>query len=160
MCRYYLDTNVFIQAKNGPYSMDIVPSFWRLLDNQSAAGVICSSTMVYEELVTGDDDLAEWAKVRKDTRLFREPSVNVQKVFNQIAVYVHTHYPEHQAQAFLDGADTWIIAHAKVESALVVTHENLVNEYSKKPKIPNICRQFGVGWVDTYQMLRDLGARF
>ena len=160
MCRYYLDANVFIQAKNGPYSMDIVPSFWNLLDKQAKAGVVCSSTTVYVELVAGDDELADWAKERKGTGLFREPSADVQRFFNQIAVYVHTRYIEHQAQEFLDGADAWVIAHAKVEDALVVTHENLVNEYSKKPKIPNICRHFDVAWLNVYQMLRELGARF
>jgi predicted nucleic acid-binding protein len=160
MRRYYLDANVFIQAKNGPYSMDIVPSFWRLLDKQAEAGVICSSITVYAELAAGDDELADWAKERKGTDLFQEPSANVQRFFNQIAVYVHARYAEHQAQEFLDGADAWVIAHAKAEDALVVTHENLVNEYSKKPKIPNICKHFAVKWLDTYQMLRELGARF
>jgi len=49
MCRYYLDANVFIQGKNGPYGMDIASSFWKLLDSQAEAGVICSSRMVYED---------------------------------------------------------------------------------------------------------------
>lgn len=160
MCRYHLDANVFIQAKNGPYSMDIVPSFWRLLDKQAEAGVVCSSITVYAELATGNDELADWVKERKGTGLFREPSADVQRFFNQIATYVQARYAEHQAQEFLAGADAWVIAHAKAENALVVTHENLVNEYSKKPKIPNICRHFGVEWLNVYQMLRALGARF
>lgn len=160
MCRYYLDANVFIQAKNGPYGMDIAPSFWKLLDNQSDAGVICSSTMVYEELATGNDELADWAKARKDTQLFVEPSASVQGLSNKIAAYVHTRYSEHQAQRFLAEADAWVIAHAKVENAVVVTHETLVNEYSDKPKIPNVCKRFDVEWVNVYQMLRELGARF
>jgi predicted nucleic acid-binding protein len=160
MCRYCLDANVFIEAKNGPYGMDIAPSFWRLLDSQAKAGVICSSTMVYEELATGNDELADWAKARKGTRLFVEPSAHVQGLFNQIAAYVHTQYPEHQAQKFLAGADAWVIAHAKADNAIVVTHETLVNEYSEKPKIPNVCKRFDVEWVNAYQMLRVLGARF
>ena len=160
MCRYYLDANVFIEAKNGPYGMDIVPSFWKLLDDQSEAGVICSSTMVYEELATGNDELADWAKQRKNTDLFRDPCEDVQRIFNQIATYVQGRYPEHQAQRFLSGADAWVVAHAEVEDAVVVTHEALVNEHSEKPKIPNICKRFGVEWVNAYQMLRELGARF
>jgi len=160
MCRYYLDANVFIQAKNGPYGMDIVPSFWELLDDQSDAGVICSSSIVYEELIKGNDELADWAKVRKGTRLFVEPSAEVQGFFHQIAAYVHDRYPEHQTQRFLAGADAWVIAHAKMENAVVVTHETLVNDYSNKPKIPNICKRFDVQWTNSYQMLRELGARF
>lgn len=140
--------------------MDIAPSFWRLLDKQAEAGVICSFTTVYAELADGDDELADWVKKRKGTGLFREPSADVQRFFSQIAVYVHARYAEHQAQEFLDGANAWAIAHAKAEDALVVTHENLVNEYSKKPKIPNIRKYFDVEWLNAYQMLRELGARF
>lgn len=31
---------------------------------------------------------------------------------------------------------------------------------SKKPKIPNVCKQFGVEYVGPYEMLRQLGAKF
>ena len=140
--------------------MDIAPSFWRLLDEQAEAGVICSSTVVYRELVAGDDELTIWAKQRKGTGLFRDPSEDVQRVFNEVAVYVQTRYPEHQSQTFLDGADAWVIAHAKVEDAVVITHETMVDDYSKKPKIPNICKRFDVNCLNTYSMLRNLGARF
>jgi len=67
---------------------------------------------------------------------------------------------ENGPQHFLDGADPWIIAQAKVRGDVVVTHEKLVNDESTKVKIPNICVQFGVKYVDTYKMLRELGARF
>ncbi len=38
--------------------------------------------------------------------------------------------------------------------------EKLVPPNSKKVKIPNICRAFEVEWLDTYQLLSELGARF
>lgn len=158
--RYCLDANVFIQAKNGPYGMDIVPSFWQFLDEQADAEAICSSKEVYEELANGDDDLAIWAKDRKDGGMFVEPDEKTQAVFADIADFVIERYVNHQARLFLDGADPWIIAQAKVEGAVVVTHEKLVTDNSAKVKIPNICIQFEVKYVDTYEMLRDMGARF
>ena len=158
--RYCLDANVFIQAKNGPYDMDIVPSFWEFLDDQADAKAICSSKVVYEELAAGGDALADWAKARKDGGMFVEPDGKIQAVFGDIADYVIEKYASHQAQHFLDGADPWIIAQAKVRGDVVVTHEKLVNDESTKVKIPNICVQFGVKYVDTYKMLRELGARF
>ncbi len=158
--RYCLDANVFIQAKNGPYGLDIVPSFWEFLDDQADAETICSSKVVYEELANGEDDLADWVKDRKDGRMFVEPDEEIQAVFADIADYVNDEYANHHVRPFLDGADPWIIAQAKVEGAVVVTHEKLVNDVSTKVKIPNICIQFGVKYVDTYKMLRALGARF
>jgi len=158
--RYCLDTNVFIQAKNGPYGLDIVPSFWEFLDDQADEEAICSSKVVYEELARGEDDLADWVKDRKDGGMFVEPDEEIQAVFANIADYVENKYANHQARPFLDDADPWVIAQAKVEGAVVVTHEKLVNDESAKVKIPNICVHFGVNYVDTYKMLRELGAHF
>jgi predicted nucleic acid-binding protein len=158
--RYCLDANVYIQAKNGPYGMDIVPSFWEFLDEQADAGAICSSKVVYEELAAGGDALANWVKARKDGGMFVEPDEKIQAVFGDIADYVLDKYANHQARPFLNGADPWIIAQAKVEGAVVVTHERLVKNESVKVKIPNICVQFGVKYVHTYEMLRALGAHF
>jgi hypothetical protein len=140
--------------------MDIVPAFWSWLDQQFDAGVIYSSLFVYDELTDGSDDLAEWAKFRKDSGMFVPPSDMVQATFRQIADYVNANFPQPQAQVFLDGADPWVIAEAKVGNAIVVTHEILVPPNSSKVKIPNICQHFQVDCHNVYRMLRDLNARF
>ena len=152
--RYCLDANVFIQAKNGPYGLDFAPSFWEFLDAQVDAGAVFSSRIVFEELSEGEDGLSDWVKARKDGGMFVEPDEKMQ------AEYVNNRYPVHQAREFLNRADPWIIAQAKIEGAVVVTHETLVDDKSAKVKIPNICVQFGVKYADTYQMLRALGAHF
>ena len=158
MRRYCLDANIFIQAKNGPYGFDIVPAFWALLDREFSNEVIFSSRMVYEELSVGGDELASWVQQRRN--FFIQPNQEVQKTFQSIANYVSQNYPNHQAQLFLGGADPWVIAHAKMEKAVVVTHEVLVPTTSTKVKIPNICRQFDVEYMNPYQMLRELKAKF
>ena len=160
MSSYCLDSDVFIQAKNGPYGMDIVPSFWTLLDDRAQSGEICCSLLVHDELVAGNDELALWARQRRNTAIFLAPTLQIQTTFSAIAQYVQQSYLAHQASSFLSGADPWVIAQAKELGQIVVTHENLVNSSSTKPKIPNVCREFGVAWVNTYQMLRDFGARF
>lgn len=108
--RYCLDANVFIQAKNGPYGMDIVPSFWQFLDDQADAEAICSSKEVYGELAKGDDDLAIWAKDRKDGGMFVEPDEKIQAVFVDIADFVIERHANHQARLFLDSADPWVVS--------------------------------------------------
>ena len=55
---YWLDANVFIQAKNGPYAFDIAPSFWNWLVSMADQGIFKSPTQVYGELANGTDDLA------------------------------------------------------------------------------------------------------
>ena len=158
--QYCLDADTFIQAKNRHFGMDFHPSFWAWLDQQTSAGVICSPMLVHDEIAVGNNGLATWVKQRLGSGLFVQPSPAVQAVVGQIADYVNATYPLHRAQEFLAGADSWVIAQAKIDSAIVVTHETLVPSDSSKVKIPNICQQFGVDWVDVFKMLRDLNARF
>lgn len=158
--RYCLDANVFIQAKNGPYGMDFHPSFWKWIDRQADAGILFSSKMVFEELSKGGDELAKWVKERRDSKLFLEPSAEAYRFMSQIADYINTHYPAHQAKRFLNGADPWIVAQSKAEGATVVTHERRAGEDSKVVKIPNICDQLKVDYIDPFKMLRLLKARF
>jgi uncharacterized protein DUF4411 len=160
MPQYWLDSNVFIEAKDGPYSFDILPDFWVWLVQQAAAGIICSSSMVCAELLEGDDELAAWVRDRRDSGLFVLPDQNVQTRFTEIADYVKGRYDDANSALFLERADPWVIAHAAVDGGMVITHESLVPETSRKAKIPNVCIHFNVKWANTYGMLRELKPRF
>lgn len=160
MPRYWLDSNVFIQAKNGPYGFDILPDFWIWLEQQAALGILCSSMKVYDELTEGNDELATWIRERRESGLFVLPDAQVQAKFREIADYVNGHYDNANCGLFLGRADPWVIAHASQDGATVVTHETLVGSNSKKVKIPNVCNHFAVLWVDPYGMLRDLKPKF
>jgi hypothetical protein len=158
MTRYCLDANIFIQSKNGPYGFDIVPRFWAWIDEMCSQSIVYSSIMVYNELVEGTDQLSVWVKDRRAR--FVEPSQEVQSMLSDIAGYVLSSYEPHQAEAFLGGADPWVIAQGKTDGSTVVTHEALASPSSKKVKIPNVCAHFGVLYVNLYDMMRTLGARF
>ena len=160
MANFWLDATVFIEAKNGAYGFDIVPGFWEWIEQQAEAGVLCSSIMVHDELAEGNDELARWAKERRDSNLFAEPNEDVQAVLGQIADHVNVKYDGANSAAFLEGADAWSIAHAAVDGAVVVTHERLVGPGCKKAKIPNVAREFGVKCITPYEMLRRLKASF
>jgi len=53
-----------------------------------------------------------------------------------------------------------LIAYAKAKSMILVTHEVLARDARKTVPIPNVCEAFGVSYVDTFEMLRDLEAQF
>ena len=160
MPEFWTDTNVFIQAKDGPYAFDIAPGFWSLLDEMTAEGRIASSGLVYDELQRIKDDLAEWARSRKNTGLFIQPDRGTQVEFRRVSEYVRETYAQNQARQFLAKADPWLIAHAIAGGGKVVTMEVRVPANSQKVKIPNVCDAFGVETLNTYQMLRELGASF
>lgn len=160
MAPFCIDTNVLIEAKNGPYAFDIVPGFWEWLDKMMSSGRIYSTETVYDELTEGNDELAQWVRERRNNGYFVLHSEDVQKKYSQIADYISSTYESHHAASFLSGADPWVIAQALVANSTVVTREATVSPYSKKVKIPNVCNQFGVRCIDTFTMLREAGARF
>lgn len=156
---YWIDSSVYIQAKNGPYGFDIVPGFWAFLDDMSDAGAVSSTSLVYDELVLdSEDELAEWAKKRRGSPLFIEPDEHVQRAFAGIAQHVVESYEPNQAAQFLRKADAWLIAHAVAHGGKVTTQETRVGATSKKVKIPNVCDAFGIESVSMYLMMRELGA--
>lgn len=158
MPNFWLDTDSLIRAKNGPYGFDIAPGFWTFLEQKASEGIIASSVTVYGELEDGaEDDLLQWAKQQKDVGFFVDADLLVQTAFRQIADYVNNTYPQYQASEFLNGADPWIIAHAKAYGGKIVTFEKGAPN-SKKPKIPDICQQFVMeDCLNLYEMARELG---
>jgi hypothetical protein len=160
MQSFWLDSDVFIQAKRIYYPFDIFPGFWAFLDRQIEAQTIKSPYEVFIELCRYGDQLSDWARGHRDRGFFREPDDAVQQNFTDIADYVQDTYEEAFASKFLSDADPWVIAHAKTDGGTVVTIEKIVGQDSKRVKIPNVCREFDVPFIDTFEMLRELGASF
>ena len=160
---YLLDANVLIQAKNLHYSMDFCPAFWDFIDRKAPSSTIASISFVYDELVAGSDELAVWVKERKDDISFLDLSDReTQLKYIEIVNYVNSNgFGQAHIDRFLDGADPWLIAKASVMGATLVTHEVLaVGTGIKKVKIPNICKAFGVEYINPFEMISNLGANF
>ncbi len=170
MSLFWIDADVFIQAHNGLYAIDLAPPFWKFIDEQAKNRTIRSSLRVYKEILASEDNddvLAKWVKNRKNSGLFVDPSSDksVQEKVTEINDWVYKQYAQKygnyaKVREFLSGADTWTISHAACCSAIVVSHESRVDRTSQKPKIPNVCTRFGVECIDLKEMLRRLRFTF
>lgn len=160
--RWWLDADVFIQAKNGLYAFDINRTFWNWLDEQLRNGVIACPKMVYKEIVDNQritDKLAEWVKARQKKGLCVKPDATVQAAATEIGNYVFTRYDYANAWDFSRGGDAWVIAHAMCDKGTVVTNESAERPTAKKARIPDVCSYFEVACADTVKMLRMLKAQ-
>ena len=158
---YWLDSNVFIEGKKGPYGFDIAPRFWELIDELVAEGRISCPVRVYDELLDGQNDLSTWDQSRRASGLFMEPAEPVQEAFRQVTAYAMQRYPDNQARRrFLDRADPWVVAHAMAQGGKVVSLEERHLWSSLQVKIPNVGTHFNILCVNTYQMLRELGVQW
>lgn len=150
----------YIHAKNLYYSFDFCPAYWDWLDRQCAVGKIASIDMVANELIAGDDELVTWVKDRSGHFLPCDDA-ETQSLVGEIAQdLMQGHYNPQNRDDFLAGADPWIIAKAKIIGATVVSHESRITQQGKKVKVPNVCQQYGVECISTFELLRKLKARF
>lgn len=155
---YWLDTNVFIEAKSTYYPFARVPQFWKFLAQEITRGNICCPRPVYDELMQHKDQLATWAKVRKSSGMCVQQPAEVYKRYNIICDYVVKNTSRHRAEEFLAGADGWVIAYAMHFGGTVVTQE--ARSRKKKVRIPPICQVLNVSCIDTFLMLDRMGAKF
>jgi len=158
---YCLDTNVFFTPSNFYYPMDFSPAYWDMIDKHIEDGSVLILDQVYKELTKGESAVTEWIKERKDDALVKKfHDEETQKEYKKIVDYVagDGYKPEVVAE-FLSGADPWIIAACKAHQLVLVTKETYSTS-KKKVKIPNICREFDVEYIDDFELIRRLEAKF
>lgn len=159
---YLLDANVFIQAKNLYYRFDTFPGFWEWLDEAQATQQLASIEPILQELLRGTDALADWCRARKQGDWFLPVDDEVtQQHVSEIAAWVMAQPVKDPAKmAFLGGADPWLIAKARTLGAMLVTHEKYEPGCKKKILIPNICKHYGIPWLDTFAMMGQCRVTF
>ena len=158
---FLLDANVFIQASQQYYPFDVCPGFWECLSGLSEQGMLTSIDRVLAELQGHDDDLKQWANATPG--LFSSSADPlVVDAYEEVIQWVtgNSQFKPKGKADFAEKADGWIVAYAKVHGLIVVTHETYASEARKRVPIPNACERFGVLSMDTFDMLRILGARF
>ena len=160
--RYLLDANTFVEAKNRYYNMTVCPAYWDWLLQKYDTNDVASVSMIGDELRRGDDELASWVRIHP--ALFEAvDDENTQACFVRIVEFVASEAHRMKVGAvedFLSGADPWLIAKAMATGATVVTHERHHADVVKKFLIPNVCDVFSVAWMNTFDLLYKLEARF
>jgi rRNA-processing protein FCF1 len=157
--RYCLDANVLIQAWQKYYSPQLCPDYWDILIRLGNENIIFIPESVYDEIVRTEDNLSEWLKSSKiPVRKIDEPVINcITRIYE--ANPLHKYLVDNTRARSL--ADPWVIAHAINEAAIVVTKEEKVTALnSTKIKIPNVCDNMGVRWINDFEFIAELNIRF
>jgi rRNA-processing protein FCF1 len=159
--KYCLDANVLIQAWQKYYSPKVCPSYWDILNSLGTQNKIFIPEAVYDEIVRTEDDLSKWLKAS---------DIPIKKIDENVTKCLQGIYSSDPNHKFLVDntkarslADPWVIAHAINENAIVVTKEEKVTALNRKPnkvKIPHVCDNMNVSWMNDFQMISELGIRF
>ena len=160
---FLVDANVLITAHHGYYALDLCPGFWDCLIHHSNAGRILSIDRVRDELVGYGDALSDWVRDIAPPELF-VPSLGeaVTDSYREVMrwVYANNQFSLQAKDEFSRGADGWLVAYARVHNVIIVTLEAHHPDARRRVPLPNVCEQFGVPRVNTFEMLNELGVYF
>ena len=159
---FCLDTNVFIQAHRVRYPMDFAPGFWDGLVTAAQSGELLSIHEVYSELSKSTDDLAAWAKTHRTLIFKNNNDPATQQAMVRVGVEIEARVPKYTEpakEAFLSGADPWLIAFCLAHGHTLVTEEVGDPRQITKVRIPDICAPLRVSTVPMVAMLRPLKLR-
>ena len=159
---FALDADVFIAAYQRYYQMELCPGFWDSLVHFSRSGRVLSIDRIYDDLEAKDDDLFDWAKGAPLEMFVSSSGTDVVATFSSMMTWAQSNPKFTQAakSEFAQVSDGWLAAYAKVHNATLVTQEVYDPNIRRRVKLPNVCREFGIPTLDTFEMLRQLGIRF
>jgi predicted nucleic acid-binding protein len=140
--KYCFDTSAFIEPWNKHYPIRLLPQYWKNIANLIDAGRIFCPVEVYEEILKKDDSLVEWIKQRKE-KLVHPITIPVQQKVTEILSRFPKLIKVYRNQSM---ADPWVIAHALIENAIVITKE--IPGSNTDIKIPNVCIAYQLEYMD------------
>jgi len=166
---YCIDSCVLIEASRRFYAFDFFSDFWWWLSQEGNKGTWTSPLEVYREIVENTDKkdmLNSW--VKQNRSCFSNTSKDVQRAFKDISDYIVKNYTNHQATRALRKADPWVVALALAKGLTVVSFEVPVNlshsfksgKFEAEVKIPNLCNEFGIRYINLFDMIRELKVQF
>jgi len=156
---YLLDANVFIQAKNLHYGFSFCPAFWDWIIRENQAGKVFSVERVRDEIMEGNDELAQWA-AQHSGNLFLALDASVLPAMRQVSAWAASQqYTPAAVSLFLQEPDYYLVAQALAGRHVVITHEK-PEDSVKRVKIPNVCIGVQVAFMNPFEMLRRERALF
>ncbi len=144
---YSLDTSCLINPWNLSHPPDLVDGLWDKIGEMIKTERFLVSEEVFLE-VSKKDDLQKWILPLKDYMVPVDDDIQ-----NIVKDMLRTHVGIVKHPKGTSSADLFVIAVAKHRGATVVTEEGFSNSPTK-PKMPNVCEDYGIEYINFLELLR------
>jgi len=155
---HLLDANVLITANRLYYPLERVPEFWDWLLHQGSLGNVKMPIEMIEEVRGGTDDLAAWLSERRHLGVICfDEEVDVGLVQRVVDDGYARDLNDQEVEII--GRDPFLVAHALLSIAdrcIVTTEVSKPNRVRANRHIPDVCRQFGITCIDSFELTRSL----
>lgn len=167
---YLVDANIFLTpVKHQYYKFKIAPGYWKQFNSRAIQGYIKTIDHVSKELSTREkeedkDDIQQWFEDDFKGEIINTYQLEIVHEFTELNQFIYdsSKYNEKAYEEWFgraDVADPWLIATAKVFDYCIVTFET-PKIYSGSPfseiKIPNVCDDLHIRYVDLFTMMEEL----
>ena len=150
---FSFDTSALLDAWVRHYPPDVFASIWERMDEAAKAGQIFVIDEVVTELKRKDDGIFKWIEDRESM------IVSIETDVQSCLVEIMTKYPRLvDTKKNRSGCDPWVIALARARGFSVVSAEKASGSLSK-PKIPDVCKDLAVPYVEVVDFFRKQGWR-
>lgn len=165
---YILDTNILVYPNRISHPMDIYPSYWDKMADILKLDDVISIDKVKEEIYAQDDSLTNWCKINIP-KLFWDSSINSIPEYAEIQNWAQNkNYNERAIMEFASSknADPFLIAYALNKKrnddldVSIVTLEVSAPESKKSVKIPDVCIDFDIRYINNNDFFREIKASF
>lgn len=157
--KYAIDTNVIVSflgdSDSEHYPMDVFKPQWDFLESAMKDGRVIAPEVVAVELEKWTKNVPSIKTWLNDHRyLFHDITLDAELTSAKAIVNA---FPAYGTSVNYLG-DLEVMAFAQARGLRVISLELKATQHSaKKPKIPNVCEQFGIGWVSLAGFLRAEG---
>lgn len=150
---YYIDTSSILHGWRRAYPPDIVTfrPIWKMFDKLIEQGRIGVSIEVLREIEKKDDEVAEWCGERKESF-----AVDVDLAVQGKLKVILDKFPRMvMKKGTRNAADPFVIATAlRKEPACIVVSEEEDDGSERNPKIPFVCDEMNVQWINLVELIR------
>lgn len=157
--KYAIDTNVIVSflgdSDSEHYPLDVFKPQWDFLESTMRDGRVVAPRVVETELEKWATKVAAMkAWLHEHKYLFQDIETDAQL---DGAKRIVNAYPAYATSVNYLG-DLEVMAFAMARGLSVISLEVKATQHSaKKPKIPNVCKEFGIAWVNLAGFLRAEG---
>lgn len=150
---FCFDTSAILDAWVRHYPPDVFPTIWERMDQAARAGQIFVIDEVMTELKRKDDGIYKWIEDRESM------IVSIETDVQSCLVEIMANYPRLvDTKKNRSGCDPWVIALAQARGLSVVSAEKASGSLVK-PKIPDVCKDLAVPYVEVVDFFRKQGWR-
>ena len=164
---YLIDANILITAHRTTHPLDIHLTFWdkfkEILNNPS----IISIDKVKDEIYHFEDDLCSWCKENINKNFWKDSSISITE-YSEIQNWAsNNEYMPSAIRDFADlkNADPFLVSYAlnqirKGISTTIVSLEVSAPDSKKSIKLPDVCLEFDIPYINNNDLYRQLNISF